>query len=98
MCDLKDGEERDCPITSEPFDVPPSMCSFPEGITLLNGDNSDRCIVAAPCGHMFGGLAFLYHASVGDMRCPMCRAGNKNRLRLSCVPMHLRPYIGDAVR
>lgn len=47
---------------------------------------------------MFGGVAFLYHALVRDMRCPMCRAGPKSRLRLSSIPMHLRTYIGDAAR
>lgn len=93
MDDLAEGRERDCPITGDTFDKSCIDC-VPEG-TALFLDRPNLCVAEMPCGHAFGVLPLLYHAVVGDMRCPVCRFGIERRMRPSCVPEHIRAQLSD---
>jgi len=45
------------------------------------------------CGHVFHVSAIALHFLVGNMRCPVCRAGVADRMHIECVPLPIRlPY------
>jgi hypothetical protein len=62
---------------------------LPEGSCFVEG-NPELCVGILPCGHKFSPMAVVYHMCISGMQCPVCRSGDKEVLRDSCIPMHLR--------
>ena len=77
----------DCGIMHEPtraVEVEDLPSMWPAGACEAN------CAQLA-CGHVFHPAALALHFLVGDMRCPVCRAGPVGRMLLESVPAALRP-------
>lgn len=91
---LPKGADNHCPISMEKFDyVDPD---FLGGATYVPEDPR-VCVVTLPCGHHFTALCISYYMTLNDMRCPSCRAGHKNKMRVACLPRHVRKIVAAAV-
>lgn len=88
---LGPDEESICPIQMEDFDKARLEFMDPSGdhSCFVQG-RPELCVGTLPCGHRFCPSAVVYHMCISGMQCPVCRAGTKEPLRISCVPAHLR--------
>lgn len=86
--DARDGSL--CPITCMPF-RDDCLEFLEDGAHLIKGQ-PDLCVSRLPCGHKFSSLSLAYHMCTRSMRCPMCRAGTDQRMRVSCIPEHIQRW------
>jgi hypothetical protein len=92
MDDLpQDEEHRICPITMDTFDVSDTGDShFIPAHPLI-------CVGELPCKHRFGIMAIMNHFAMCNLRCPICRKGECQRLDVSCLPRHLQSSLENRV-
>jgi hypothetical protein len=92
MSDLPpDEESRTCPITMDAFDATETGDSnFLPAHPLV-------CVGELPCKHRFGIFSIMNHFAMCNLRCPICRSGECQRLDVSCLPRHLQATLENRV-
>lgn len=79
--------DEQCPLTMSP--ICEDFLDFIPSDTYVASTPEARKITL-PCGHSFGAMSITYHFARRDMRCPCCRAGHKQRLKMESIPFHFR--------
>lgn len=63
---------------------------MPEGMDAFTPYDSSLKKATLPCKHSFAVAPLAYHFIKNQMRCPVCRNGEDNRLNYLCIPKHMR--------
>lgn len=86
--------DEQCPLTMSPM-CEDALEFIPSETYVASTPEAKK--ITLPCGHSFGAMSITYHFARRDMRCPCCRAGHKQRLKLESVPFHFRAKLAAQV-
>lgn len=64
-----------------------------ENRDYFNEKNPSAKKATLQCGHIFYVTALAYHFVKNQMVCPVCRAGEKNKMNVQCIPKRIRKDI-----
>ena len=93
LCEFSTQHDAICNIMHEKtstVDLTPLAKQWP----TINGFANT---LSLPCGHTYHPCALALHFLSGDMRCPVCRAGDASRMQISCIPLDMQEIFSHKI-
>lgn len=91
MCKLSNEPDANCNITLDKTSL------FEDGglPTMWTFKNKTYNTATLPCGHTFHPSAISLNFLVNNMRCPVCRQGVEDKMRVTSIPTKIRDEFKD---